>query len=359
MAACLTQLDLPYVILEQSQHVGHAWHHHYDRLHLHTVRRLSGLPHLDIPADWPKYLSRTHVVDYLEQYARHFNIQPRFGQEVTAVRPRGGSWVVHTRSGESWWGQHVIVATGLNRKIHRPPLPGEDQFEGAILHSRAYRNPDPFCEKRVLVVGMGNTGSEIALDLSERSIPTWISVRHPVNIVPRDFFGNSTQETALKLARLPRPLGDRLGRVVQRLAYGDLSRYGLQQPPMPPATQLRLTGKTPVIDLGTVAQIKAGKIKVKPGIDHLEPRRVLFADGSAEHFSAIILATGYRANLQPLFPDVPLSVDSFGAPRYLHGQGALEGVHFLGFDNYSPGGILGIVRRDAPRIAQHIVSSPV
>lgn len=354
MAGHLRQAGLPFELLEKSGRVGFAWHHHYDRLHLHTVKELSHLPFLPFPEHYPRYVSRRDFCDYLEAYARHFDIRPQFGQEVIRVERERGLWRVDTQAGQSRHSPRVIVATGVNRVPHRPRLPGEESFRGEILHSRAYRRADPFRGKRILVIGMGNTGAEIALDLAEQGVEVALSVRSPVNIVPRDAFGRPTQLTAHKLARLPRWLGDRIGKAVQRLTVGDLSRYGLRTSPMSPAKQLRVTGKTPVIDLGTVALIKAGKITVYPGIEQLEATHVRFQDDRTVPVDAIILATGYRPQLEEIIPALQGHLHADGIPESLIGKGELDGLYFLGYDNYTPGGILGVIVRDSARIAAHL-----
>lgn len=354
MAGHLRQLGLPFELLEQSEQVGHAWHHHYDRLHLHTVKELSHLPFLPFPEHYPRYVSRQDFCDYLVAYARHFDIRPQFGQEVIRIEREHGHWRVDTRAGQSRRSPQVIVAIGVNRVPHRPELPGEQAFRGEILHSRAYRRAEPFRSKRVLVVGMGNTGAEIALDLAEQGVEVALSVRNPVNIVPRDAFGRPTQLTAHKLARLPHWLGDRIGNAVQRLTVGDLSRYGLRISPMSPAKQLRVTGKTPVIDLGTVAMIKAGKITVYPGIEQMEAAAIRFRDGRTAPFEAVILATGYRPQLEELIPALHGHLNADGIPESPIGEGEFDGLYFLGYDNYTPGGILGVIVRDSARIAEHL-----
>lgn len=351
MAGRLRQLGLPFELLEKSDAVGPLWRQHYDRLCLHTVKEHSHLPGLPFPADYPRYVSRQQLVDYFEAYAQAFDIRPNFRQEVRAIEKEGGHWVVHTVAGPAFRAAEVVIATGVNRMPLRPSLPGEDAFEGQILHSREYKNAKAFGGQRVLVVGMGNTGAEIALDLSESGIATAISVRGPVNIVPRDFLGRPTQKTAFALAKLPFWLGDWIGARVQRLAFGDLSPYGLVPPAMPPARQLRVTGKTPVIDLGTVQQIKAGRIKVHPQIESLAARSIRFADGQEAAFDAIILATGYRAQLEDFLPPAEGFFNADGLPVDCIGSGPYEGLYFLGFDNYQPGGILGVIYKDSQRIA--------
>lgn len=354
IAGRLRQRGLPFAIIEQSREVGHAWHHHYERVHLHTVKSHSHLPHRPFPEHYPQYVSRQQLVDYLEDYARHFDIQPLFGHRLSEVERAEGQWQAHCTNGQVFQTPHLVFATGINRVPNLPFFEGQEDFAGAILHSRDYRNPAPFLGQTVLVVGMGNTGAEIALDLSEAGVSTLLSVRSSVNIVPRDFLGRPTQATAFTLAKLPNSIGDWIGQRVQYLAFGNLRPYGLQPSTLPPARQLRETGKTPVIDIGTVAAIKAGKIKVVPQIKAFMPGGALFEDGSEHAFQSVILATGYRAQLEDFLPALKGGFDAEGLPKDCIGEGPQAGLYFLGFDNYQPGGILGVVYKDSARIATAI-----
>ena len=163
------------MVLEASDYIGFAWRNHYDRLHLHTVKQHSALPHMPYPADYPTYVSRLQVVEYLERYAERFNIKPLFGQTVGRIErnPAGEGWRVLTEpvrrsdavprrdptETEQFTAERVIVATGYNRIPNVPELPGQDDFRGILWHSREYRNGAPFRNENVLVVGMGNTGA--------------------------------------------------------------------------------------------------------------------------------------------------------------------------------------------------------
>lgn len=354
IAGRLRHLGLELEIIEQSDEVGHAWHHHYERVHLHTVKEYSHLPHLPFPEDYPQYVSRQQLVDYLENYAAHFNIRPHFGYRLERVAREGETWIATCANGVIFKARQIIFATGVNRVPFRPHFNDQEDFSGRILHSRDYRNPKPFSDETVLVVGMGNTGAEIALDLSEAGVPTLLSVRGPVNIVPRDFLGRPTQKTAFALAKLPRPVGDWIGQQVQWLAFGDLKPYGLKPSTLPPARQLRETGKTPVIDVGTVAAIKAGRIKVLPELKAFTPDGAIFEDGSEQRFSTVILATGYHARLEAFLPQSEVLFNADHLPKSCIGEGPHKGLYFLGFDNYQPGGILGVVYRDSERIANAI-----
>lgn len=361
-AACLVQRGHSPLVLDQAHEVASSWRHHYERLHLHTVKSHSALPGLAFPDSAPRYVPRQGVVDYLDAYARRFGIDPELGVHVNAIEPRqglpGAPWRVGLTGGRSFTANHVVVATGANRRPITPTLLGQDRFHGRVLHSRSYRNAAPFSGQRVLVVGMGNTGAEIALDLTEHGVRTALSVRSPVNIVRRDVWGRPTQLSSLLLARLPPVLGDALASLLRDLTVGSLSRYGLRTASVSPLRQLREHGKTPMIDIGTVARIRSGEITVYPGVQALTAHGARFTDGREHPFDALLLATGYEAALPKLFPGTLLPLDERGMPEKMIGEGALDGVYFVGFDVRQPGGLLRAIAQQAEAVAEHI-STPL
>ena len=357
VAGRLRTRDADFQIVEAAPRVANAWHEHYERLHLHTVKELSHLPGLPFRDDDVRYVPRARLVDYFTEYARHFDLRPRFGVEVTRVERGDAGWRVETASGENLEARHVVVATGVNRVPHRPSLPNESEFQGRVLHSRLYRSARPFRDARALVVGMGNTGAEIALDLAEAGIAVGISIRGPINIVPRDVLGRPTQRTAMQLSRLPAPVADRLGSWLRRWTVGNLEPYGIPTPSIPPIRQLRELGKTPVIDVGTVAAIRDGRIAVHPAIEHLLPDSIRFENGDAQPYDTVILATGYRSGLPELIPGVDTMLDRNGVPACVSGTGPFHGLHFCGFDNYQPGGILSTIRTESATIADAVTGA--
>jgi cation diffusion facilitator CzcD-associated flavoprotein CzcO len=363
MAGRLSKAGMAFDVLEQSQHIANSWHNHYRRLHLHTVKRYSNLPHRELPQSYPRYVPRAQLVAYYEQYARDLGIQPHFGQSLKRIRKVQEGWEVQTQD-KTYRCDQVVLATGSNRRPVRPQWPGEAHFGGQILHSRDYRSAEAFRGKNVLVVGFGNTGAEIALDLHEQGARTFLSVRSPVNVVPRDFLGNSTQQSAMLLSSLPHSLGDALGSIFQRISIGDLSRYGLSKAPFAPARQQRETGKTPVMDIGTVAAIKRGDIRVFGALQAFEPGAVRFADGRRQELDAVVLATGYAADIAEFFDEPDAMLNRYDMPSALWFD-EQPGLYFLGFDTYS-NGLLWSIREDSGHILRHMqersltpASSPV
>jgi len=361
VAATLKQKGRAVLVLEKATQVGASWRNHYSRLHLHTVKALSALPGLAFPDDAPRYVPRQGVVDYLATYAERAGIAPRFGEEAAAiVRDGAGRWRTSTRSGRTFASDAVVVTTGANNHPFAPTIEGEEHFAaaGRIVHSRDYRDAAPFAGQRVLVVGMGNTGAEIALDLAEHGVAAALSVRSPINIVHRDVLGRPTQQTSIMLARLPAPIGDALARLLCDVTVGDIGRYGLPRSRVSPLRQLREHGRTPVIDVGTLARIKSGEIAVFPGLRRLVAGGAEFVDGRTAGFDAIVLATGYRSGVAALFPASAVPVDASGLPTQLAGSGELDGVFFVGFDLRQPGGLLRTIAQQAVAVAERIGVAP-
>ena len=356
MAAQFHHAGLPYVLLEKEAVAGNSWRQHYDRLHLHTTKALSHLPHLPFPAHYPQYVPRQLVVEYLDQYMQHMQIEARCGQEVVSLRREGAQWECQTRSGDRYLAGKVVVATGFNRIPVAPAWPGMEAFGGPILHSRAYKSGKAFAGQHVLVVGMGNTGAELAIDLHEQGAHPFISVRGPVNIVLRDlkFTGRSTQETAILLSRLPHWLGDFIATQVGKLTVGNLRPFGIERPAIAPSRQLRELGKTPVIDVGTVDLIRKGHIRVLPDVAAFSPGRIRFADGRELPFDAVVLATGYRAQVEDFIEDTTGLFNAFGVPCTLMFPDTHPGLYFLGFNGYAVGGLLRNIRIDSEVILEHV-----
>ncbi|WP_460953753.1 flavin-containing monooxygenase [Spirosoma litoris] len=358
MAGRLAQLGLPFTVLEASDHIGFSWRNHYDRLHLHTVKEYSALPHLPFPASYPTYVPRLQFVEYLEQYAEHFNIRPKFNQKVSSIhRNQDGQWQVQTET-DLFTAERVIVATGYNRVPNAPELPGQPNFRGIIWHSYEYRNGAPFRNENVLVVGMGNTGAELALDLLENGAKPFISVRSPINIIRREVFGRPAQPIAILLSKLPNWLCDYLSKLTQRASVGDVSVYGLGKPKHSPTYDNR-RGKTPVIDVGTIDQIKAGAITVVPAIERINAKTITFSDGRELPFDAIILATGYRTGLSTFLGDTLSAqlLNDRGYPKKLwFDEAPFQGLYFLGF-SVPVTGVLNLLTRDSERIVDHIVEN--
>ncbi len=340
--ACLRRAGLDFIILEKEGQPAPSWRKHYDRLHLHTVKRYSSLPYLAFPKSYPRYVPKDLVIEYLEAYAKKFDLKPRFGEAVHSVRREGAGWLIEGTA-SSIRASFVVIASGYNAEPFIPSFPGIETFKGSLIHSASYANAKPFTRQSVLVIGMGNTGAEIALDLAEGSASPTISVRNGVHIAPSELFGIPIQIVAMLATRvLPRAVNDVLFPPILDFALGSPSKYGIRRPQQGLLQQIAEAAKIPVIDVGTLKKIAAGEIKVAPGISEVWEGGAVFTDGNKSKFDAIVLATGYRPNYR----------------SYLKFNGASEdsrklGIFFVGYHNVVTG-LLHEISKESACVAKYI-----
>ena len=354
-SACLRREGLAHVVLERGAQVAEAWHGHYDRLHLHTTKSYSGLPLVPWPKAAPRYPSRDQVLRYLQAYAAAHHVAPHFGVTVHAVQRRGERFAVDTSAG-MMAPRIVVMATGYNRVPKWPSIPGLHGFHGSIIHAGGYKNAEPYRGKRTLVVGCGNSGAEIALDLAEQGVDVAMVVRGPVHVVPRDLFARPTQHTSILLSHLPLGLRDAIAMASMRAAVGDLSRWGIVRPTMGPNRMIQETGRFPILDIGTIAMIKQGRIRVLPAVREIHADAIRFASGAVHAFEAIVLATGYTPSLEGVIKGFETIADARGRPNRCGDETDIPGLYFVGFMNPSTGALREIAL-EAPRVARSIRSA--
>ncbi|KAL4284103.1 hypothetical protein GQ457_16G004890 [Hibiscus cannabinus] len=334
-SACLTQQGVPSIILEKSDCLASLWQHRtYDRLTLHLPKQFCELPLLGFPTSFPKYPTKRQFVSYLESYASHFSIQPRFNQAVMSAGYDNvsGFWRVETQDSEyiSRW---LIVATGENAEPVMPDIPGINKFDGSVVHTSSYKSGFEFKNQRVLVVGCGNSGMEVSLDLCRYNAIPHMVVRNTVHVLPREMFGISTFGIAMALAKwLPLRLVDKFLLLVANFILGNTDRIGLRRPKTGPIELKNVTGKTPVLDVGALSMIKSGKIKVMEGVKEITRNGAKFVDGQEKEIDSIILATGYKSNVPTWLKGCEF-FDKDGMPRtpFPNGWKAEKGLYTVGF----------------------------
>ena len=352
-AAELKGAGISALVLDQTDEIGASWKAHYDRLHLHTVRWLSNLPGLRIPRREGRWVSRDGVVGYLKDYAKHHDLRVRLSTSVTSLR-RDADWEIGTNKG-TLRARAVVIATGYNREPVIPRWPGVDTFERDLRHSSTYRNGSPYAGKDVLVVGTGNSGAEIAVDLVENHARTvWLSVRTPPNILRRQLAGLPTQAIGIVLRKLPVTAVDRIAGVTQRVTVGDLTRYGMPAPDATSTHRVLSDERIPILDVGLVRALKKRSIEVVPPVDRFDAAEVVLNGGTRLSPTAVIAATGFRRGLEDLVGHLGV-LDQKGTP-VVHGDvthPSAPNLHFIGYSNPISGNLreLGI---DARRIARAI-----
>ncbi|GAB6912981.1 cation diffusion facilitator CzcD-associated flavoprotein CzcO [Streptomyces sp. KhCrAH-43] len=353
-AAALRARGVRAVVLEKSGAVGASWRGHYDRLHLHTTRRWSALPGLPMPRKFGRWVARDNVVRYLEKYAEHHELEVITGVEVSRVdrAADGSGWLLSASGGRELTGRAVVVATGFNHTPRLPDWPGRETFTGELLHASDYRSPAPYAGKDVLVVGVGNTGAEIAVDLVEGGASrVRLAVRTVPHIVRRSTAGWPAQATGILVRRLPVALVDRAGRLMARAAVPDLSEHGLPRPDTGLYSRVK-EGAIPVQDVGLIDAVKSGRVVPVAAVESFDGDAVVLADGTRVTPDAVIAATGYRRALEPLVGHLGV-LDDRGRP-VVHGARTPKeapGLYFTGFTN-PISGMLRELARDAEKIAK-------
>ncbi len=345
--ACLKQRGITPLIFEAGDAPGYTWLRLYDRLHLHTVKRLSGLPGLPMPRDFPRYPSRAQVAEYLAAYASHFGLRIETNCPVTRAAPEAGGWRVTTPKGD-YRAQTLISAAGIFSQPITATYPDMELFKGRILHASTYRNAAPYAGQRVLVVGSGNTGAEIALDLAEHGLTPTISIRAGANVVPLSLLGVPIQWWAQLIAVLPRSVTGLIAPVLLRRSAQRQARAGV---PRPAYGVLERPG-IPIIGLDLLQHTQQGTIRVAGAIERFTPTGVRFANGQMADYDSIILATGYRPALHYLADAITL--DEQGRPLMdgLRAAG-VPNLYFVGM-NYNIRGTLFNISREAPIVADLI-----
>ncbi|MGV9704732.1 flavin-containing monooxygenase [Streptomyces sp. NPDC003483] len=308
IAACqvLAARGIPYDCYETGSEVGGNWRYlndngmssAYRSLHINTSRQIMEYACFPMADDYPVYPSHFQVARYFDAFVDHFGLRPSitFRTEVTSVTQEPDrTWRVTVRHvgtkdyRERTYGA-VLVATGHHWKprMPRPPLPGAGRFTGRQTHSHHYRVPDPFAGRRVLVVGIGNSACDIAVETSRVSRRTFLAMRRGAHILPKYLFGIPTDHlTGSVLARAPLAVQDRGLQLLLRLSRGRLSDYGL------PTPGHRVLGAHPTVSDDLLSRLGHGDITVKPGPERLETDRVVFTDGTSEEIDDIVYCTGY------------------------------------------------------------------
>ncbi len=356
IAGRLRKLKIPFLILEKANEAGITWRNHYDRLHLHTDKKHSELPHFPFPDDYPTFVPKQKYIDYLDAFIKYFDLQPLYNQEVTKISKVGNVWKVKTKTDE-FDAENVIISTGYNRVPTVPVFKNQSIYKGEIIHSYLYKNGESFKNKNVLVVGYGNSGAEIALDLYENGAKTYVSIRNPVNIVKREFLGRSTQGLAIFLIQFGDTFYDFISNIFKKLSTGAMAGTGIPISNLAPSEQLRTLSKTPVIDVGTLAEIKAKNIMVLPDIQEFKQDSVVFVDGQNLKFDAVILATGYKAQLQGIIENIAPLLNERGYPTKMWSDDLnYKGLYFLGF-NLPLTGILRDINISSKKIINRIMSN--
>jgi cation diffusion facilitator CzcD-associated flavoprotein CzcO len=350
-ALALKDEGIQAVVLERSDRVGASWRARYDRLRLNSASRFSHLPGRPFAKGTPTFPSRDQLIAHLEHHSH--GLQLRFGASVSRIDREPDGWIARTSDGDVR-ARSMIVATGYDHTPAIPAWPGRDRYRGRVLHSAEYRNADPFRDERVLVVGPGSSGMEIAHDLADGgAAKVWLSARTPPNIFMREGPGGVPGDLiAHVMLHLPTPFADAFARLGRKLAVGDLTEYGLPVPDEGVFARLERLGVAPaIVDAEVIDAVKQGRIEVVRGVESLDATAAQLAGGARIEVDALIAATGYRRGLEPLVGHLGVLGDD-GLPCALGERPAADGLRFIG---YVPRpGMLGYSAKEAARAARAI-----
>ncbi|KAE9598267.1 hypothetical protein Lal_00004029 [Lupinus albus] len=358
-AACFTKQSIPHIILEREDCFASLWKKYsYDRVHLHLNKKFCELPYKPFPHSYPSYVPKKQFLQYLDDYVSHFRINPLYRRTVEMAEFDEGAqkWRVEARNGdngevEEYYGKFLVVATGETSDPFVPEIEGLSSFTGKVIHSTGFKSGKEFKDEHVLVVGSGNSGMEIALDLVNHGAKTSILVRSPVHFLSREMVNLGL----FLLKYLSLSIVDSLMVMLSRIVYGNVTTYGIYRPNEGPFYMKVKYGKYPVIDIGTYTKIKSQELKVLPEeIESVRGKDVLFKNNELHSFDSIVFCTGFKRSTHKWLKgdNYLLNDDGFPMPSYpTHWKGK-NGLYCIGL---SRRGFYGAVA-DAKNIANDISS---
>ncbi|KAM3325725.1 hypothetical protein P3S67_000850 [Capsicum chacoense] len=359
VGACLKEQGVPCVILERDDCIASLWQKRtYDRLKLHLPKQFCQLPKFPFPEYYPEYPTKRQFIEYLESYAKHFDISPQFNECVQSAKYDEACrlWRVKTVSADGseveYICQWLVVATGENAERVVPEIDGLKEFGGEVIHACDYKSGEKFRGKKVLVVGCGNSGMEVSLDLFNHDAQPSMVCRSSVHVLPREIFGKSTFELAMLLmAWLPLWIVDKILLTLTGFILGNIEKYGLKRPSIGPLQLKNTQGKTPVLDIGALEKIRSGKVKVIPGLKKFSCGTVELVTGEILEVDSVVLATGYCSNVPYWLQESEFfSKNGYPKAQFPNNWKGKSGLYAVGFTKR---GLAG-ASADAIRIAKDI-----
>lgn len=356
----LGRLGIQATILDQARRVAEPWRRRHPQLRLNTHRHYSRLPGPGLARRADPFATRDEVIDYLADYAERLAIPIRQGIRAERVDPVPGAWAIQTPAGRVH-ACHVVLATGRERVPATPDWPGMAGFSGEIIHAADFGDVERYRQRRVLVVGAGNSGIDVLnhlVRISTRELR--LSVRHASAVIPARLGGVPVQRLSGLVARLPRPVADALLAATERMAFGDLARFGLPRRGQGAATRLARSGVVPAVDDGFAEALKSGRVAVVPAVERFRGSGVVLADGCTLRPEVVICATGYRPGLESMVGHLDV-LDGDGVPRRRNpgsGDDACPGLWFIGMWPRLEG-TFHAARIESRRIAREIYRSLV
>lgn len=347
-SAELRRRRIEHVVLERGDAAGYTWMNLYDSLTLHTGKHLSTLPRMSFDRRVPIFPSRRDFVAYLHRYVEVMELPIETGWPVTNLERDGDSWTIRSDRGDIS-AKTVVVATGIVASPRVPNVPGRERFGGRVIHSVEYRRPAGYQGRRVLVVGVGNSGGEIGSELANAGARVTVAVRSGANVVPRELAGIPIQYLVFAMRRLPITTRRRIAGAVGKLTELRRGKPVLPKPAHGPLDSI------PLIGFHLVDAIRGGRVAVRGGFREMTEGGVRFEDGAEEPFDDIILATGFTAAIGPLGTLVRTDAKGFALRTDRVTSADQPNLYFVGHTYDSTGGLYNI-RQDAGLAADRIAA---
>ncbi|MGJ5620699.1 flavin-containing monooxygenase [Sulfitobacter sp. MF3-043] len=352
----LRERGIAVTILEASDRVADPWRARHPKLRLNIHRHFTRLPEHRMPDRPDAFLPRDAVVNYLSDYADGLKDHIHFNTRVLSVRRDGAVWWIETNNG-IYTSTDLIVATGREKVPEMPVWPGMEEFGGKVIHAADFGDPSDYDGKNVLVVGAGNSGTDVLNHLS-RSAPAqvWVSVRHGPSILPSRVFGCSLHRLANLFTLFPKWSLDPIFAAMQWTFFGNLRRYGLRRHKLGGGSRMLKDGVTFALDDGFVAALKSGRFEAVEQTVGFAAYTAELANGRKVRPDVVICATGYHADLEDVFGHLG-ALDAKGYPLHPLGQQDARnpGLWFTGYGILFQG-FFHAAGISARRIAMHIAA---
>ncbi len=329
---------LEHRVLEQGGSIGYRWTRVYDSLKLHTGKHMSGLPGMPLSRTTPLFPPRADFLRYLHDYAERFDVPAELNTRVESAEHQGDSWRLATNRGVML-SKHLVIATGIMSNPYVPPIVCMDLYQGDLLHTAQYRSPERFLSRRVLVVGVGNSGADVAAELGRAGCQISISVRSGAHVVPLTTLGIPVQYYARAMERLPK----RARRAITSTFTATMGR--LHGPAVLPRPPYGILDRPPVVGFGLVRAIEAGQVSLQADVHNFTASGAAFIDGTEQAYEAVILATGYRPALSLLGDQIRRDARGFAERDQVVSRDR-SNLYFVG-QNYSAIGALVNIARDS------------
>lgn len=311
----LQDAGIPFDVFEKSDRVGGNWvfgnrngmSSAYRSLHINTSRDRMEYADFPMPRDYPDFPHHTQIARYFDSYTDHFGLRDRItfetGVDKAELDKEDGTWRVTLDTGETKRYDALLVANGhhWNPRWPEPAFPGS--FDGTEMHAHHYVDNADMRDKNVVVLGMGNSAMDIAVEASHVANRTFLAARRGAHVIPKYFFGRPLDQGQLS-PRIPWSVRRRISELMMKVVTGDMEQYGLPKP------DHRLGEAHPTISGEILNRLTHGDITPKPNIAELQGDSIRFADGTVEKADIVVYCTGYKVTFPFFDPDLIAAPDN-------------------------------------------------